>query len=261
MIYITGDMHGNFSRFTKKRRSQLPFELSENDYVIVCGDFGLCKFDDAEFKYNCEWLGRLPFKILFVDGNHENFSMLNGYPVELWNGGKVHHIVKNKVIHLMRGQVFHIEEYKCFTFGGASSQDIQGGILDRRDPYYNDKRKLAIRQGVPYRIIGYSWWREELPDQKELLEGVTNLEKVDYEVDYIISHCGSNRLQYKLCQCQMKSVDLKYSRNFLTDYFDELEEKVQYKQWFCGHYHIQDRVDKKHTVLYERIIPINSVLD
>ena len=31
MIYITGDTHGNFSRFTKHQRMKLPFILGEND--------------------------------------------------------------------------------------------------------------------------------------------------------------------------------------------------------------------------------------
>lgn len=41
MIYLTGDCHGDFSRFTRRQRALLPFHLSERDYVIVCGDFGL----------------------------------------------------------------------------------------------------------------------------------------------------------------------------------------------------------------------------
>lgn len=34
--------------------------------------------------------------------------MLEEYPVEIWNGGKVHRI-NDSVIHLMRGQVFESE--------------------------------------------------------------------------------------------------------------------------------------------------------
>ena len=35
MIYITGDTHADFRRFTKKQRNRLPFELTENDMVII----------------------------------------------------------------------------------------------------------------------------------------------------------------------------------------------------------------------------------
>lgn len=37
-----------------------------------------------------------------------NFELLNSYPVEIWNSGKVHKI-SDSVLHLMLGQVFLIE--------------------------------------------------------------------------------------------------------------------------------------------------------
>lgn len=260
MIYITGDCHGNFRRFTKRQRMKLPFQFTENDYVIVCGDFGLCWADDAEFKYNCKWLSSLPFKILFVDGNHENFDMLNSYPAEEWNGGKIHHIVRDKIIHLMRGQVFTIEGKTFFTMGGASSHDVQGGILDKNDPRYTKLRRRAVKEELPYRVIGESWWKEELPLEEELQEGRNNLAQMGYQVDYIISHCASNRVQDELemlymgCSCYPKT----YKPDILTDYFDELESILQYKQWICGHYHNDIHIDDRHTCLYERILPLTD---
>ena len=258
MIYVTGDCHSNFRRFTKRRRAELSFELTEDDYVIVCGDFGLCWANDAEFKYNCDWLGSLPFKILFVDGNHENHAMLASYPVEMWNGGKVHHIVRDKIIHLMRGQVFNIEGSTFFTFGGASSHDVQGGILDRDDPLYQEKRRQAIRYDLPYRVINFSWWKEELPCEDELQEGLDILSQMGYQVDYVISHCGSNRLQDILSEYYKSATSCKriYTTDILTEYFDKLEDKLQYKQWFCGHYHEDMRLDEKHTIIYNQILPI-----
>lgn len=261
MIYITGDCHNSFRRFTKKRRNELPFELTEGDYIIVCGDFGLCWEDNDEFKYNCNWLGSLPFRILFVDGNHENHTMLNNYPVEIWNGGKVHHIVQDKIIHLMRGQVFTINGKTFFTMGGASSHDVYGGVLDMKDPLYNEKRKQAIRSGNPYRVIGKSFWYEELPSQDELNEGLANLAKVDYNVDCIISHCLSSKQQDKV---DMYKTGQKFTTNLfaidiLTEYFNDIEEKVQYKHWYCGHYHENLDLDEKHTILYEDIAPIREI--
>ena len=41
----------------------------------------------------------------------------------------------------MRGQVLTIEGKKIFTFGGAKSHDISGGILELNDPDFYDKRK------------------------------------------------------------------------------------------------------------------------
>ena len=59
MIYLTGDCHGDFYRFTKRQRLKLPFLLGDNDYVIVCGDLGLLWVKDEEFAYNLEWLSAI----------------------------------------------------------------------------------------------------------------------------------------------------------------------------------------------------------
>ena len=87
-------------------------------------------------------LAEKPYQILFIDGNHENFNALNSYPVEEWNGGKVHRIRKN-ILHLMRGQVFTIEGKTFFTMGGAYSIDKH------------------------LRKEGYSWWSDEKPNDAE----------------------------------------------------------------------------------------------
>lgn len=38
-IYITGDTHGGFQRFTTRNFPKLK-EMSREDYVIIVGDFG-----------------------------------------------------------------------------------------------------------------------------------------------------------------------------------------------------------------------------
>ena len=115
MIYVTGDCHGNFRRFTKKQLMKLPFEMTERDYVIICGDFGLLWARDKEFEYNLDWLSKLPFTILWVQGNHENYDMIREYQIEEWNGGKVHEI-RPHVLHLIRGEIYTIEGETYFTF-------------------------------------------------------------------------------------------------------------------------------------------------
>lgn len=262
MIYITGDTHGEFSRFSKNHRVKLPFEITKDDYIIVCGDFGLLWAKDAEFEYYRDWLAQLPFTILWVSGNHENYNMIEEYPLEIWNGGKVRHIVRDKVILLERGQVFELEGKKFFTFGGASSHDIQGGILDRDDMDYREQRKKAEELGLPYRILNLSWWEQELPTEAELQEGRKNLEKAGYKVDYVISHCGSTRLQTRLDEYfGIRYGGATYDTNILTEYFNELEVTLDYKKWFCGHYHVDMEADEKHVILYFKIVPISVFED
>ena len=139
-IYITGDTHSDFRRFRPYIfNEQLGFSGNpEDNYMIICGDFGgiwYSKDYEETQEYLPEENDRLvklnsyPWTTLFVDGNHDNFDRLYSYPVDDWHGGKVHRIKPN-IIHLMRGESYLIEDKRFFCFGGASSHDIQDGIID-----------------------------------------------------------------------------------------------------------------------------------
>lgn len=250
MIYITGDTHSDFSRFSNKKLNGQGMKLTEEDYVIVCGDLGLCWAKDGTFKYYCKIFAQKKFTILWIQGNHENYDMIAEYPIEKWHGGNVRHIVRDKVILLERGQIFEIEGKKFFTFGGATSHDVQGGILNRKDTNFDEKRRKAKDSGLPFRIENESWWREELPNNNEMAEGRKNLEKNKYKVDYVITHCCSTDMQKQLGN----DYERFYKTDVLTDYLQELEEKLQYKHWYFGHYHMDLSIDDKHTLVYYRII-------
>ena len=76
MVYITGDTHANFSRF-EEDKFPIQKEMTKNDYVIICGDFGgVWTFEEESSieKYWLDWLNERNFTTLFVDGNHENFT-------------------------------------------------------------------------------------------------------------------------------------------------------------------------------------------
>ena len=55
MIYLTGDTHAEFNRFSKKI-----FDATENDYVIICGDFGGVWDESSYQKYWLDWLAAKP---------------------------------------------------------------------------------------------------------------------------------------------------------------------------------------------------------
>ncbi len=255
MIYITGDTHGEFGRFAKKRMKKKGMELTDNDYVIICGDMGLCWADDATYRYECNFFKGKPFTVLWVQGNHENYDLIETYPLEEWHGGKVRHIVRDKVLLLERGQIYEIEGNTFFTFGGASSHDIQGGVLNRGCDDFKHLQKKAQTRKLPYRVLHESWWPQELPSEEEMEEGMRNLEKVDYCVDYVITHCCGSKLQKEMCEKNGKS----YDADILNNYLQQLEDKLRYKHWYFGHYHMDlPNMDGKHTVLYHGILKLGD---
>lgn len=250
MIFITGDCHRNFERLNPSIFPEQG-EMTKEDYVIICGDFGGIWEQDETDKQETmvlDWLECRPFTTLFVDGNHENFDRLNQYPVEWWNGGKVHKIREN-VIHLMRGQVFELQGRTFFAFGGAKSHDIDGGILEPEDVDYQEKLEKLRQGSLPYRINHRTWWKEELPSEEEMEEGRKNLEAHDYKVDFIVTHCAPSTTQYLLGGTTYKSDDL-------TEYFEELFKKTQFCKWFFGHYHENENMTDKELVIYEQIIRV-----
>lgn len=242
MIYITGDCHGNFERFDLCSFPE-QMNMTKDDYVIICGDFcGICE------SLLLDSLESLPFTLLFADGNHENFDCLNRMPVELWHGGKVHKI-RPSVIHLMRGQVFELEGKKIFTFGGGKSQDLEGGILEPEDPDYEKKKKEFDEKAIPYRINHENWWKEELPSEEEMDEGWKNLRRYNHEVDYIVTHSSCTSTQEVVTEGT-------YNSDYLTEYLEEIKQRVKFQKWYFGHYHKVPEVNEKEIPLWEEIIRV-----
>ena len=70
MIYVTGDVHGEYHDFMRRIYGA---GVKTGSNVIVCGDFGLV-WNDKYHKYFLQILKSQPFNVLFVDGNHEDFD-------------------------------------------------------------------------------------------------------------------------------------------------------------------------------------------
>lgn len=249
MIYCTGDTHGNWNRFSTDIFPEQK-EMTRDDFVIICGDFGLWA-DTKEEKYWLDWLNDKPFTTLFIDGNHENFTRLNNeFEVVGFHGGKAHK-VRDNIYHLIRGYVFYICDKKIFTFGGAKSHDIDDGIIDpanfKTKKDFQEEYKRWVKAGKIFRVNNVSWWKEEMPTAEEMAFGLKTLAAHNFKVDFIITHC---------CPQQVVSIFSPYKADELTEYFDAIAEKTKFKKWFFGHYHDNRQIMCDYVMLYEQIIRI-----
>ncbi len=225
MIYVTGDTHIPID-LGKLNMKNFPVQkgLREDDYLIICGDFGGVWDGGSEEKYWLKWLNSKNFTTLFVDGNHENFQALEeNYQIEQFCGGKIHRIQSN-IIHLMRGQVYALEGRRFFTMGGADSHDKE------------------------HRKEGKTWWAQEMPSQLEYQEAEDNLSKQNWDVDFVITHCAPETIQ--------QHIGDDYSENDLTHFLEQIKNKLSYEKWFFGHYHVDKQVDFKHICLFNKILRI-----
>ena len=254
-VWITGDIHADPKRLgTKIFYEQKTFSGKKDEHtVIIAGDFGIVwdwKGETKNEKYLLNWLEEKPFTTVFVDGNHEDHQRLATYPVREWNGGKVHEI-RPHVLHLMRGEIYTIEGETYFAFGGAASHDISDGILDGNDRNWKLKAKeLREQERYMYRVKGISWWEEELPNQEEMENGLSNLERYHYRVDYMITHSPPASVLALLGRSS-------YKQDILTEYLENIKQRVEYKYWFMGHMHVNEKITNKDIILYEQIIKIH----
>ncbi len=155
MILITGDVHGDFTRFKDKRLNK----LRKSDALIICGDFGMIWDGSRKEKALLKRLGRRRYSILFVEGSHENFAELEKYPTEEWCGGLTRKISGN-LRQLIRGNVYEIAGKRVFAFGGGKAE--------------NSADPLQMKY--------------EVPAEDELISADKRLFECGNTVDYIVSY-------------------------------------------------------------------------
>ncbi len=229
MIYLTGDIHGDITRFTPTYFPESDM-LTENDYVIQLGDFG-CFWRNPPSQEeidNIDFFSKQRFITCFLDGNHENFPLINSYPIVDFCGGKAHKI-NEKLYHLMRGNVYTINDQKFFVFGGGLSVDKK------------------------YRIPKISWWEEEYPSIAEEEEAYSNLELNGYKVDYVFTHVAPITIVEYMIKHGMFDAyggpESKYN-DYVSMFLETINQKLEFKHWYFGHYHTDFKVNDKFTVMY-----------
>lgn len=219
MLYITGDTHGNFDRILKW--TETTNLNKDKDFLFILGDFGYIwgnKRTSFE-KDNLDFISCLPFTTLFIDGNHENHERLSSMRVVNFSGGKAHKVY-DSIYHLMRGQVYEIAGKRIFTFGGANSIDKH------------------------LRTEGISWWKEEEFNYREANAAYENLNKIGWEVDYVLTHSAPFSIRDKLFEGNKLSSTERMLEAMLRN--------IKFKRWYFGHYHIDKKMDN-FTAMYENI--------
>lgn len=223
MVYITGDIHGDISFFKNPKLRK----LTEDDILIVCGDFGFIWNGNEKEKQALETLKKKKYTICFVDGAHENFDILNEYPPYRFKGGNTHKIAPN-IYQLLRGEVFTFDKHTFFCMGGGESDD------------------------VGMRTEGLSWWKEEMPNAEELRNGARNLKDYDYKIDYIITH-EAPAIAKDFIRLHTNS---EMHLTPLNTYLQELMKSVEYNHWYFGSLHMDLNISKKMTAVFNEVIKI-----
>lgn len=211
-IYITGDTHREFYKL-------YDIEKNKDNMLIILGDVGINYYLDERDKKLKEQLNSYNIKLFCVQGNHEE---------------RPENISTYKEFDMLGGKVFIEEEYPNLIFA-------KNGEL-----YNIDNKKVLVIGGAysidkNYRIIyGYPWFKDEQLIKEEM-DNILNKYKGQY-IDIVLSHTCP--LKYEPAEVFMKDIDQSNVDKSMEKFLDKVEQSINYDKWYCGHYHIEKKIDK-----------------
>ena len=187
--------------------------------LIVLGDTGInyC-LDNEDISYK-EYLKKFKIKIFCVRGNHEERpENIDSYKEVNMFDGKVY-IEKNypNLIFAKDGEIYNIDGKSFLVIGGAYSIDKN------------------------YRLLyGYKWFKDE---QLTDIEMKNILEKIKGKhFDIVLTHTCPYK--YEPTETFLNDIDQTKVDKTMEHFLDKVEESISYNKWYCGHYHIEKKIDK-----------------
>ena len=227
MIYITGDTHGDFKRVHEFCRR---FETTEDDILIILGDAGINYYGGKKDEKLKAMLYFLPITLFCIHGNHEmRPQTIPSYKEVQWHGGTVYREnAYPNILFAKDGEVYDFDGISAIAIGGAYSVDKE------------------------YRLEnGWGWWADEQPSDEIKARVEKALADRDNKIDVMLSH--TTPLKYEPREMFLSCIDETKVDKSTEEWLDIIEERVDYKKWFCGHYHTNKSIDKLR-ILFEDIL-------
>lgn len=218
MIFITGDTHGSFERVETFCRR---FRTSQDDILIILGDAGINFSGERYDSPKKRLLESLPITIFAIHGNHEQRPCtIDSYKEKLWRGGTVFYEEEYpSILFAKDGEIFDLGGRQTIAIGGAYSID------------------KAIRLAY-----GWGWWEDEQPSEEIKKYVEQQLGKFDWKIDVVLSH--TTPLKYEPVEVFLPGIDQSTVDKSTENWLDGIEERLEYKKWYCGHYHTEKKIDK-----------------
>ena len=240
--WVTGDTHGDFSRFYKLNEAVPEDEVWG---VIILGDAGLnfwLNKRDKKNKYRiCDKYSKLRFYC--VRGNHEARpedieGMAEMFDKDMWNW--VYYEPQYPNIRYLKDGVEYL-------IGGKYSALVCGGS------YSIDKWYRLERQSMGY----YSGWFANEQLSKEEMENIIKTFK-NKSFDLILAHTCP--LSYQPTDLFLSFIDQSKVDNSMELWFEDLIQQIEFNKFLFGHYH-QDRIiNEKARMFYSDIINLEQIL-
>ena len=223
-ICLTADTHGAFERLAKYCEEN---KTDKGDLLIILGDFGANYDGEVRDKPKKEFLSALPITILAIHGNHEQRPCtLPDYKEVEWHGGTVYMEEKYpSLLFAKDGEIYDIGGKKTLVIGGAYSVD------------------KYIRLAQAYSRGWVPWWPDEQPSDEIKAYVEQQLEtRANWKVDVVLTHTAP--LKYEPVEDFIPGLDQSRIDKSTEKWLNEIEDRLDYKWWFCGHYHTCRQEDR-----------------
>lgn len=218
MVYITGDTHGGFERLFAFCREH---PTSSDDIMIILGDAGINYFGGERDERVKAELSRVPLTLLCIHGNHEmRPQSLESCREREWRGGVVYcEESYPNILYAKDGEIYNLEGKRCIALGGAYSVD----------------KHLRLARG-------WLWFEDEQPSEEIKAAAEKRLAAAGSRVDIVLSHtCPAGYIPYEAFISGVEQAGVDYSTE---EWLDAIESRIDYRRWYCGHYHIEKQTDK-----------------
>ncbi len=249
--FITGDKHRNFEYVKAFCRDM---STRRKDVLIILGDCGFNYFEDKRDDKLKREISNLNITLFCLHGNKENRPQnIATYGIRSFCGGKVYYEPKYpNILFAIDGEIYNFEGRKYVVAGGAHSVD----------------KMRCIKENKPF-------WEDEMPNDEIKAKVEAALQKENNIIYGIMTHtCPIKYLPNEMFMSTRQNAIMKNksrkrkTKNFFKpdidrsteEWLDKLEKEVDYKVWFCGHYHIDKQIDKVHMMCRE-IRPLNLRLN
>jgi len=226
MIYITGDTHGEFGRF--RRFCQIA-DPATTDIMIILGDAGFNYAGNIYDEERKAYMNSIGMTIFSIHGNHEmRPADVPGYKTKQFHGGTVWYEDKYpNLLFAKDGEIYRFGEYDCVVIGGAYSVDKYWRLRD-----------------------GRKWFANEQPSDEIKTYVEAQLEARDNKIDIVLSHTCP--LKYEPREVFLSGLHQSTVDSSTEEWLDAIEAKLDYKKWYCGHFHTSKRIDR-FQFMYEDI--------
>ena len=104
---------------------------------------------------------------------------------------------------------------------------------------------MMRRMNAMFRVLGHSWWPEEMPSEAEYAEAEANLERAGWQVNCILTHCAPSGI--------LPQIELHYRPDPLTDFLETVRQRCRFSSWFLGHYHTNRIIDGRFVIQWGQI--------